>query len=514
MFLDSWRSKWRRNLQLRLVTITLLLSTAILALVGAILLNRVTTGLLQAKERSSLTEATSARDEVQRLLNATDTTLGSPNSTRLVDSVITALAVRSGSPGLFDALFLSDPTLVGQPERGTKLVAEVSVPLSLRAAVRENQQQAWQYTSIFYEDGSSVPGIAVGAPVNVPRIGQYELYLLFPLNSEQGTLDLVRSTVFFVGLILLLGLGALVGLATARVTVPVREVALVAEDLASGNLDRRLDVRGEDDLAILAASFNAMANSLQSQIVRLETLSTIQQQFVSDVSHELRTPLTTVRMASEMIYDARGTFEPAMARSAELLRNQVERFEVLLTDLLEISRFDAGVSIVDATTVDVQALLISVTDEYAEIATNHGTHFELLIPNESVFIEADGRRVSRVVRNLVVNAIEHSESKPVRLCLRETVDAISIGVRDFGQGIAPEDLERVFARFWRADPARQRTLGGTGLGLAISADDAHLHGGTIEVWGAPGLGAHFVLTLPRSIDRPFEHPAIQVVDDA
>ncbi len=514
MFFETWRFKWRRNLQLRLVTITLLLSTAILGLVGAILLNRVATGLLQAKERSSLTEATSAREEVQRLLNATDTGLGAPNSTRLVDSIITALAVRSGSPGLYDALFLSDPTLVGQPERGTKLVAEASVPLGLRATVREHQQQAWQYTTIIYEDATSAPGIAVGAPVNVPRIGQYELYLLFPLTSEQATLDLVKRTVFFVGLMLLVGLGILVWLTTARVTAPVREVALVAEDLAGGNLDRRLEVRGEDDLAILATSFNAMASSLQSQIVRLETLSTIQQQFVSDVSHELRTPLTTVRMASEMIYDARATFDPAMARSAELLRNQVDRFEVLLTDLLEISRFDAGVSLVDTTTVDVRALVTSVVHEYADIAEKHHTLFELHVPDDSVFVEADGRRISRIVRNLIVNAIEHSESKPVRVTLLASDDAVSVGVRDYGQGIAQEDLERVFSRFWRADPSRQRTLGGTGLGLAISADDAHLHGGTIDVWGAPGLGAHFVLTLPHELDQPFERPAIEAVLDA
>ncbi len=508
------RSYWRRHLQLRLVVIALAITAVVLGLVGALLLNRVTSGLLQAKERASISEATAAQLEVQRLLNASDTGLSVPNATRLVDSAITALAVRSGSPGLFDALLLSDPSLLGQPERGTKLVAEMSVPIGLRTAVQKQSRQLWQYSTIKYEDGTTRPGIVVGAPIVIPQVGAYELYLLFPLESEQNTIDLVRRAVFVTGLLLMIGIGLLVGFITSRVTAPVREAALIAEDLASGEFDRRMQVRGEDDLARLAGSFNEMAQSLQTQIINLERLSHVQQRFVSDVSHELRTPLTTVRMASEMIYDQRGNLDPATARSAELLRNQVDRFDVMLSDLLEISRIDAGAAELETAPLDLHAMTLSVINEYEEIATSHQSELIFTAPDGPVFIEADTRRVSRVVRNLIANAIEHSEGKPVQISVEHNAQCASVGVRDQGHGIAPADYERVFSRFWRADPSRTRTLGGTGLGLAISADDAALHGGRIDVGGHRGAGAHFVLTLPLVPHGHFDSPAIEVSREA
>jgi two-component system sensor histidine kinase MtrB len=257
-----------------------------------------------------------------------------------------------------------------------------------------------------------------------------------------------------------------------------------------------MQVNGEDDIARLAGSFNEMATSLQSQIIRLESLSQIQQQFVSDVSHELRTPLTTVRMASEMIYNARADFDPDMARSAELLRNQVDRFDLLLSDLLEMSKIDAGASPLESAPLDLATVTQTILRDNAEIAAEHSTEFKFVSFGDTT-VTADKRRVSRIIRNLIVNAIEHCEGTAVEVEIAGNESCVSISVRDHGQGIAVEDLSRVFGRFWRADPARQRTLGGTGLGLSISAEDAALHGGIIDVWGAPNEGAQFVLTLPR-----------------
>lgn len=509
----SFASIWRRNLQLRLVTTTLLLSVIVLGIVGALLVSRVTAGLLDAKTQSSLTEATAARLEVQRLLDATDTGSVSPNNVRLVDSVITALAVRAGSPGLYDALFLSSPELVGAPERGTKLITESSIPVELRTAVRENNRQAWAYSILQYEDGQKSPGLVVGSPVTIPRVGAYELYLLFPLTDEQDTIDLVRNGVAATGIALLAGLGILAWFVTSRVTQPVREAAEVAVQIASGDLDRRMQVRGEDDLAILAGSLNEMATSLQTQIIRLESLSQLQQQFVSDVSHELRTPLTTVRMASEMIFDSRADFDPDTARSAELLRNQVDRFDLLLGDLLEMSKIDAGAAPLDLFPVDMVALTSGVLKENEEIAASHDTSFNLDYDNSSHVVEGDQRRISRIVRNLVVNAIEHCDGTAIDFEIRGNAESVSLSVRDYGQGMDAQDKVRIFDRFWRADPARKRTLGGTGLGLSISLEDAHLHGGNIEVWGEPHNGAQFVLTLPRKVHAVVKEPAIRVRHD-
>lgn len=493
----SIRSLLRRNLQLRLLILTFVISSTVLSGVGVLLVNQVTGGLLEAKQQSALTEATAARLEVQRLLDAADVGLVAPNNTRLVDSVITALAVRSGSPGIYDALFLSDPDLVGAPERGTKLISEGSIPKELRNAIRERDRQAWAYSTLIYKGGATTPGLVVGSPVSIPRVGAYELYLLFPLDSEQQTIDLVKQGVAATGIILLASLMVLAWFVTARVTDPVREAAEIAVQIASGDLDRRMKVSGEDDIARLAGSFNEMATSLQSQIIRLESLSQIQQQFVSDVSHELRTPLTTVRMASEMIFNARSTFDPDMARSAELLRNQVDRFDLLLSDLLEMSKIDAGASPLEIASVDLTPITQAILLDNSDIAAEHSTEFKFTSAGDTT-VSADNRRVSRIIRNLIVNAIEHCDGTSVEVEIAGNESCVSISVRDHGQGIAVEDISRVFGRFWRADPARQRTLGGTGLGLSISAEDAALHGGIIDVWGAPNQGAQFVLTLPRT----------------
>lgn len=503
----SLATTWRKNLQLRLVTITILISTTVLSIIGILLVNQVTTGLLETKKQSSIAEATAARFEVQRLLDAADAGLVAPNSTRIVDSVITALAIRSGSPGLYDALFLSDPDLVGAPERGTELISQSSIPEALRSAITERDRQAWAYGTLVYEGDVTKPGLIVGSPVTIPRVGAYELYLLFPLDKEQNTIDLIRQAVSITGTILLIGLAILAWFVTSRVTEPVREAAQIADQIASGDLDQRMQVRGEDDIARLAGSVNEMAASLQRQIVRLETLSQLQQQFVSDVSHELRTPLTTVRMASEMIYEARGDFDPDMARSAELLRNQVDRFDILLSDLLEMSKIDAGASPLIFGAVDLAKLTETLLQEANHIAQEHSTSFNYS-GTSNALVFADHRRVSRIIRNLLVNAVEHCEGSTIDVQVATNESCVSISVRDHGQGIAEADIPRVFGRFWRADPARPRTLGGTGLGLSISAEDAQLHGGKIDVWGLPGKGAQFVLSLPKTQEGKITQVAI------
>jgi two-component system sensor histidine kinase MtrB len=256
-------------------------------------------------------------------------------------------------------------------------------------------------------------------------------------------------------------------------------------------------VRGDDELARLGRAFNEMAASLERQIHQLEELSRVQRRFVSDVSHELRTPLTTLRMAGEVMYEARHSFEPALGRSAELLQAQLDRFESLLADLLEVSRFDAGAAVLETEAVDLREIVDRVVDDLRPLAESHGTYVDVRSDAGAAVAEVDPRRVERIVRNLVGNALEHSESRPVQVRLAGDEEAVAIGVRDHGVGLRQADLGMVFNRFWRADPARARTTGGTGLGLAIALEDAHLHGGWLQVWGEPAEGAHFRLTLPR-----------------
>ena len=300
-------------------------------------------------------------------------------------------------------------------------------------------------------------------------------------------------------MLLLLLVGGITWLVTRQVVTPIAMARRVAERLAAGQLQERLRVRGEDDLARLATSFNQMATSLQRQIRQLEELSRVQRRFVSDVSHELRTPLTTVRMAGDVLHDARDRFDPTTARAAELLQTELDRFETLLVDLLEISRFDAGAAVLEADDVNLVDVAHRVVDMTRALADRRGTEVEVRAPDHPCLAEADVRRVERIVRNLVTNAIDHAETGRVVVIVAGDEHAAAVAVRDYGVGLNPGESALVFNRFWRGDPSRARTSGGTGLGLSISLEDTHLHGGWLQAWGRPGEGAQFRLTLPRRI---------------
>lgn len=521
------RHLWRRSLLLRVTSSTLVLSTVVMMVLGFSLLSRVTTGLLSSKDRIAVGEAAAGLGEAQRLLDAADTGLTTPSASRLVDSVVSALAARAGSPGQFDVLLLSSGDAADAPERGTNLVAVSSVPIELRDAVVSSQRQSWTYSEIRFLDGPGVPGLVVGAPLVVPTVGPYELYYLFPLAQEQDTLDLVRSAVILTG-VLLVGLLAVVAwFVTRQVVAPVRAAAQTASRFSAGFLSERVRVKGDDDLARLAASFNDMAASLQRQIKQLEGLSRVQQRFVSDVSHELRTPLTTIRMAADVMFENRAEFDAPTARAAELLQTQLDRFEALLVDLLEISRFDAGAAVLEADHVDVRELARQAIDRALPLAHRLGTDIRLLdelvgigaaihagVSFDAAFASArdsapdddlrfavngDARRINRIVRNLIDNAVEHGGERGVDVEVGCNANAVAVTVRDYGVGLRPGESSLVFNRFWRADPARARTTGGTGLGLSISLEDARLHGGWLEAWGEPGRGACFRLTLPRQV---------------
>ncbi len=489
---------WRTSLALRIVTTTLVLSLGVIWLLGSALLSRVTDGLLETKINSSLVSAAAIADQAQSRLSAADLSdmKGIPT---LVDQVIAYLATSGTTPGQSDLVLLRTPDAPTDLslERTSNLVDAASVPRDLRLAVEKSSRQAWRYLRIVYVNGTSVRGIGIGSKINIPGAGNYELYSLFPLTAEEATLNLVARTLFIVGAALVLLVGAITWLVVRQVVAPVRSAARLSERIAAGELDQRMDVHGEDDLARLATAFNEMAMSLQQQISALENLSQLQQRFVSDVSHELRTPLTTVRMASDVLYAARSDFTPSVSRSAELLTAQLDRFESLLGELLEISRFDAGVATLEVDHVEIRDLIFRAVDSLTFLAEKRGSRFVLSLPSHPVIAEVDARRINRILRNLLSNALDYGEP-PVEVTLIASDKAIAIGVRDHGLGMSVDEASHVFDRFWRSDPARVRTSGSTGLGLSIALEDARLHSGWLDIWTEPGLGALFRLTLPIS----------------
>ena len=500
-FFYQFKQTWNKSLSLRIISTTFIVSTVLVTIIGLVLINRVSTGILSAKESSSLTEASSAINEAQKVVTATDTGAGEPTLSVVVDTAVTALAVRAGQSGLYDVLFLasSEISKQGLPERGTNLVSENSVSDELKSRVEQTDKLLWAYTEIKYLDGRNVPGLVVGAPIQINNVGTYSLFLLFPLDKEEETIGIIRSAVLATGIFLIFGLLILVWYLTRSVLAPVRKTANAAEKLRMGLLNERVPVSGEDDLAKLAGSFNSMAASIQQQIGQLEQMSRLQKRFVSDVSHELRTPLTTVRMAADVLYESRDQYTGETARAAELLSTQIERFEILLSQLLEISRFDAGVADLSLSSINIKDLIEKTAESLSNLLAKQET--PVVITGTAPNIDLDQRRIERVLRNLISNASEYGEGKPIEVEIGSDDDAIAVVVKDKGAGLKPGESSLVFNRFWRADPARARTTGGTGLGLAIALEDARLHSGWLDAWGAPGKGTMFRLTLPRNPDK-------------
>ena len=374
---------------------------------------------------------------------------------------------------------------------------------NIRDRVRSSSNKL-VYQSVSLEVlGKRHPGLVVGAQLEIPIAGNYELYLVYDLNHEQQTLDLVQGTLVIGGLVLLLLIALVSFFVTQRITGPIRMAANVAERIESGELDERLPEKGEDVLAQLARSFNKMTLSLQRQIDDYRSMSKLQQQFVADVSHELRTPLTTIKMAEELIYDNREEMIEPLQKSSEAMHSQILRFERLLEALLEISRYDAGAVQGRFEEINLVATVESAIHSVEPLAKKRGSEIVLETAKSEIVAEFDEQRIERLLRNLLANAVEHGEGKPIHVAIGEAKNAVAVSVTDHGVGMSREQLDKVFSRFWRADPARKRSIGGTGLGMAIAQADATLHNGWLQVWAKPGEGASFRLTLPRRPDAVF-----------
>ncbi|HQC77370.1 MAG TPA: MtrAB system histidine kinase MtrB [Mycobacterium sp.] len=484
---------WRRSLQLRVVVLTLGLSAVVIVVLGFVLTSQITNRVLEVKVRAATEEINRARGTVSGVVSgeearSLDSSLQLARNTLI--SKTGQSSSTSGLAGTFDAVLIvpgdgpRDATSVGPADQ---------IPNSLRDFVKAGQV-SYQYETVRTETFSG-PALLIGTPAP-SRVTNLELYLIFPLTSEENTITLVRGTMATGGLVLLVLLAGIALLVSRQVVLPVRSASRIAERFAEGHLSERMPVRGEDDMARLAVSFNDMAESLQRQINNLEEFGNLQRRFTSDVSHELRTPLTTVRMAADLIYDHGEDLDPALRRSTELLVSELDRFEGLLNDLLEISRHDAGVAELSVEAVDLRSTVRNALIKVGHLADEAGIELLVEMPDHEVIAEVDPRRVERILRNLIANAIDHAEHKPVRIKMADDEDTVAVTVRDYGVGLRPGEEKLVFSRFWRSDPSRVRRSGGTGLGLAISIEDARLHQGRLEAWGEPGKGACFRLTLP------------------
>ncbi|GAB6857090.1 MtrAB system histidine kinase MtrB [Microbacterium xylanilyticum] len=495
---------WRQSLRFRTLVIALALTSVAVLVTCVLMALAVQNNLWEARKDQALHDAQRAAKSAQAVLSSANTQGTQTAVIGLLRDVSDTVQTVSSSRVVGVFPLDSGPSSAGFTLNGFDRDALVTDQLQQRVA-KDGTKQWWQPVALRDADGSQHAGLLVGQQLTAAGsgTGSYALYIAYDLTDTEQTLVLVQGSLWIAGIVLVALIGLIAWFSLRTVVQPITEAADTSARFAGGDFDVRLPVHGQDELATLGRSFNAMADSIEAQIKELGELSLMQQRFVSDVSHELRTPLTTIRLAAEMLNDRREEFDPTTARTAELLQTQVHRFDTLLADLLEISRYDAGSVQLETEATSLAHLAEDLVDEMRPLAQTHDTELRFVAPGGHTPVDLDPRRVRRILRNLIGNAIEHGEGRPIVITVDSNQNAVAVGVRDQGLGMRPEDAERVFDRFWRADPSRQRTIGGTGLGLSIALGDARLHRGTLTVWSRPGEGTNFVLTLPRG-SRPLD----------
>lgn len=358
-------------------------------------------------------------------------------------------------------------------------VGRESLPVGLRELVVDERTPARQR---FRHAGDIA--LAVGLPL--PDGDAY--FEVFPLAELERTLRALRYALAVAGLVSVAGCVALGAWASRRVLRPVSEIGRTAAAVAAGRLDTRLDAGGDEELVELAAGFNAMVESLQRRVER-------DARFTSDVSHELRTPLTALKSAVQVMRTRRATLDDRGARALDVLGTEVERFDHLVRDLLEISRVDN-----DAAEGSFEEVQLAELVRQALVSAGWGTARLEIRDAEDVVVRADKRRLERVVVNLVENAHAHAGSLE-RVAVVADGGYARILVEDRGPGVPPDQRAVIFERFTRGrDPGRRSRPPGVGLGLALAAEHVRLHGGRVWVEDRDGGGARFVVELPV-VDR-------------
>ena len=501
--------RWiRSSLTARVVASICALGVLLVGLVGTIVLHQVNRQLFERSVSNHIDQYVSARSRARTQIEVAN----SPTAGQLQQIANELVASQNNSAGgSVGAALLrskqSEPAVFEIAEPATESSAQVraSVTKQMRKAVAADDSIHWQSVEIPTTTGKKVPGIIVGSRIRLPGAGYYQFYISFSLESEEYTAEIVTSILTIGASVLLLFVAVSAALIVRLVLRPVHEASRNASILAQGGFDARMEVKGRDELAELARSFNQMASSLSDQFTQLERMSKVQQEFVSAVSHELRSPVTTIRMAGQLIYDRRGDLPSVLRRSAELQHDQLINLDVMLSDLLEISRYDAGAMTLASTKADLREIVDAVVEAQKPLAESNGV--EVVVESRGdTEAKVEPRRIERIIRNLVVNALEHAEGKPIRVLVVGGENAVAVEVSDRGIGLSEEQATHVFDRFWRADTARVRKSGGTGLGLTIAREDAMLHGGRLVCAGKLGVGSTFLLSVPREVGEQYTNP--------
>jgi signal transduction histidine kinase len=445
---------------------------AVAALVMSAVLAAATLGLtrqnlLDQRESNATALTYQNAEAVSRQLPAT-TTSGEPAANPA--DVLASLQTPTGSNPV---LLVGDKWYPLNPEFGDEVI-----PAELRDTVRSGQPARMRF------DLNGTTQLAVGVPV--PSInGAY--FEIVSLGELEDTLESISISLLAASLLATLA-GAGVGWwAARRVLRPLRGIGEAAHAIATGRFETRVEASDDVDLAPLAASFNEMAEVLEERIDR-------DARFASNVSHELRSPLMTLAASIEVLENQRDDMPERAKAALDLMVADIERFRQLVEDLLEISRFDAGVMHLDLEEVRADELIMHAVAASTDVDVPVDIDSDLA----GVVVRADKRRLSRVVANLLDNAAKYGNGA-TRVELRKAGDAVLIAVEDDGPGVSADDRDNIFLRFNRGTSAgHRRGIDGVGLGLALVAEHVRLHGGQVWVEDRSGdqTGARFVIELP------------------
>ncbi|THA60959.1 HAMP domain-containing histidine kinase [Streptomyces sp. A0958] len=366
------------------------------------------------------------------------------------------------------------------------------ITAGLRTAARDNAHGSFQRV---VKDGT--PWLTVGMPTLFDRGDGRQptglvLYAVMPLSTEEANVAAMVTAARDGALPALLIALVPALLAARSVLRPVRDLRRAAAGIGRGELDTRITVRGADELADLAWTFNESSTKLQESVDELRRAEERARRFASDVSHELRTPLAGMLAVTEVLDEDAGELRPDTAAAVRLISAETGKLATLVEDLMEISRFDARAADLHLDEVDVAETVRK---------TLQGRRWEDRVTTEladGVRAVLDPRRFDVIVANLVGNALRHG-TEPVTLRVRtgrrDGGDRLVVEVEDSGPGIEEAVLPHIFDRFYKADAARTRSAG-SGLGLAIAQENVRLHGGTVLAANAPGGGAVFTVDLP------------------
>ncbi len=429
-------------------------------------------------------------------------------------AVIDALSDRDTQRVIADRLGQADVTIrFGRLEsEGEQLVPvpaaddPVQIPLEAPAAAGQTQERS-AVVSNWYSAGSLFQPYAVRITLANPYT--------FRATALANVTGLLAAIALFA-----LALSVIVSTAMARwFTTPLRRLTEASRGLAEGDLSRRVPpshVRaGSSELAELAVQFNAMADRLEESVEIIRRDRDRSRDFLADVSHELRTPLAALRTFNELLREGAAEDPVARVEFLESSGQQIVRLDWLAQNLLELSKLDSGLVLLDLRPDDLRAAVESAVEQNSAAAERRGVNLSLHLPSAPIRIRHDPQRIGQVVANLVANAVKFTgRGGSVAVDVAGTPDGARIDVTDTGVGIDATELPHVFERFYRGSRANEARGSGSGLGLAIVHSIVDMHGGSVTVESRVGSGSQFTVTLPRDPRLVAGSPAAEQADVA